>query len=178
MSVFASGQKTAANPSIFQSGVPTNTLWQGYSFGAQAISDLVVGGPAFYVDRLGPDTTVQATVTAAQKFAGVVMRSNASPMPFADSVLGWSATIPLGTEAQILTRASVPVPVASANEAGSVPLVGSMLYAIDDGTFQTQTVAGAAPATSQATNFRVKTVPAGWTAGAIVEVTNIQNVGA
>ncbi len=178
MTAFASGQKTASNPALYQNGVPIGPLLNGYAFGAQAATDLVVAGPAFYVDQLGPDTTVQATVTAGQKFAGIVMRSNANAMPFADSYAGYSATIPLGAEAQILTRVTVQVNVASASESGSVPLPGSILYAANAGTFITQTVGGSAPASSQATNFRVLSVPAGWAANGPVIVTNIQQVGA
>lgn len=178
MTAYASGQQTASNPATFQIGVPVGVLLQGYSFGAQAAVDLTVGGPAFYSDQLGPDTTVIATVTAGEKFAGIVMRSNANPMPFSASLPGYSSTISAGVEAQILTRATVPVAVASANEGGSVPLVGSILYAMNNGTFQTQTVGGSAPSNSQATNYRVKIVPSGWSAGGLVVVTNIQNVGA
>jgi len=50
--------------------------------------------------------------------------------------------------------------------------------AVLDGTFQTQTVAGVAPVGGTLTNFRVRQVPTGWTAGAIVVITNTQNVGA
>lgn len=178
MTAYASGQQTAANPAVYQIGVPVGVLLQGYAFGAQAATDLVVGGPAFYVDQLGVDTTVQATVTASQIFAGIVMRSNANPMPFSASYPGFSSTISLGQEAEILTRVTVPVAVASASEGGSVPLPGSILYASNAGTFITQTVGGSAPASSQATNYRVKVVPAGWSAGGLVVVTNIQNVGA
>lgn len=178
MTAYASGQQTASNPATYQAGVPVGALLLGYSFGAQAASDLTCGGPAYFADQLGPDTTVQATVTASNKFAGIVMRSNANPMPFSASYPGYSNTISLGLEAEILTRASVPVPIALANESGSVPLIGSILYAMNDGTFQTQTVGGSAPGSSQATNFRVRIVPSGWTTGALVVVTNIQNVGA
>lgn len=178
MTDFANFQQVASNPAVYQVGVPVGPMLAGYSFGAQAASDLVVGKPAFYVDQLGPDTTVQATVTAGQKFAGVVIRSNANPMPFSVSLQGYSTTIAAGLEAEIGTRLTVPVLVASANESGSVPLQGSILYAMNDGTFQTQTVGGAAPSNSQASNFRVKVVPSGWSAGGYVVVSNIQNVGA
>lgn len=178
MTVFASGQQTASNPAVYQIGVPVGVLLQGYTFGAQAATDLVVGGPAFYADQLGPDTTVQATVTASNVFAGIVMRSNAGAMPFSASYPGFSSTIPLGNQAQIITRGTVPVAIASANESGSVPLVGSILYAMNAGTFQTQTVGGSAPGSAQASNYRVKYVPSTWSAGGLVVVTNIQNVGA
>lgn len=178
MTAFASGQQTASNPAVYQTGVPVGVLLQGYTFGAQAATDLTVGGPSFYVDQLGPDTTVQATVTSSNIFAGIVMRSNANPMPFSASYPGFSSTISLGVEAQIITRGTVPVAIASANEGGAVPLPGSILYAMNSGTFQTQTVGGSAPASSQATNYRVKVVPSGWSAGGLVVVTNIQNVGA
>lgn len=178
MTVFSSGQQTASNPANFQIGVPVGVLLQGYTFAAQAATDLVVGGPSFYVDQLGMDTTVQATVTASNIFAGIVMRSNANPMPFSASYPGFSSTLSLGLEAQIITRGTVPIAVASASESGSVPLPGSIVYASNAGTFITQTVGGSAPASSQPTNYRVKIVPSGWSTGGLVVVTNIQNVGA
>jgi hypothetical protein len=49
---------------------------------------------------------------------------------------------------------------------------------MNNGTFQTQEVGGTAITNGTLTNFRVKQVPTGWTAGAIVVITNSQNVGA
>lgn len=177
MTLYASSQKTASNPSAFTAGVPTQALLDGYTTTAQAATDLLVAQPCFYVDINGVDTTVQQTRTT-NLFAGVVLRTNATSMPFSTSRQGFSATIPLGADVSFLTRGSVPVYIASANESGSVPLLGSAVYAMNDGTFQTQTVGGSAPANSVLTNFRVKQVPTGWTAGAIVVITNTQNVGA
>lgn len=178
MTTYASSQQLASNPVLYEVGVPFGPLLLGYTFGAQAATDVVVGLPCFYVDRSGVDTTVQATVTASQIFAGVVLRSNANPMPFSASLQGFSTTISAGFEAQVQVRGSVPVPIALANESGSVPLPGSAVYAMNNGTFETQTVGGSAPASSQITNFRVAIVPSGWSAGGTVVITNILNVGA
>ena len=179
MTAYAAGQQTASNPVQFQVGVPIGPLLDGYAFGAQCSTDVLVGSGCFYVDTFGVDTTIaQSSVTPAL-FAGIVLRSNANPMPFSASYAGFSTTISAGLEASVCTRASIPVLIAVANEGGGVPLIGSAVYCmIADGTFQSQTVGGAAPAGGVLTNFRVKTVLAGWSSAAPVLITNIQNVGA
>lgn len=181
MTLFADSQQKASNPSAFQAGVPTQNLLDGYTSAAQAATDLLVASGCYYGDVNGVDTTVQQTTASvgANLFAGVVLRTNSNAMPFSQSLQGFSATIPAGfSNAEFLTRGSVPVYITLANEAGNVPSLGSAVYCMLDGTFQTQKVAGVAPVGGTLTNFRVRQVPAGWTAGAIVVITNTQNVGA
>ncbi len=174
MATYASFQQVARNPSPWQAGVPTQVLLDGYTFASQAFTDLIVGGAAFFT---ATGEMVQQTVAGI--FAGIVMRSNDIPMSYAASPFGFSNTVPATSRVQLITRGSVPVPVALANEAGSVPLIGSALYVMTaTGLFQTQTVGGTAPVGGVITNFRVKRVAPGWSAGGLVEVTNTQNVGA
>lgn len=177
MTLYASSQKTASNPSAFTAGVPTQASLDGYTTTAQAATDLLVAQPCFYVDINGVDTTVQQT-SSSNLFAGVVLRTNATNMPFSTSRQGFSATIPLGSDVSFLTRGSVPAYIILANESGSVPLLGSAVWAMNNGTFQTQTVGGSAVSGGVLTNFRVKQVPSGWSVGGIVVITNTQNVGA
>lgn len=180
MTVYASGQQVASNPATLQAGVPTQVLLEGYSFGAQAVTDLACGSACFFVDQNGVDTTVQQTSAGASTnpFAGIVLRSNANSMPFSASLQGFSNSIPTGQSASVLTRTSVAVPIAAANE-GASPVVGSAVWAIlASGLLQTQAVGGSAVAGGVLTNFRVKRVPSGWSAGGLVEITNVQNVGA
>ena len=207
MTLYASSQQVASNPAAFQIGVPTQNLLDGYTSSAQATTDLTVGSGCFYVDINGVDTTVKQTNSGTNPFAGIVVRSNANAMPFSQSLPGFSATIPAGTSnALILSRGSIPVNIAIANESGSVPLVGSQVVAMADGTFQTQInpyythihdagtyaapgTAGPVTGSSGAptvqlpsggvlTNFRVRQVPSGWTTGGLVVITNTQNAGA
>jgi len=63
MSLYASSQKTASNPSQYQQGVPTQAFLDGDTSGAQAITDIIVGSACFFVDQNGADTTVQQTLT-------------------------------------------------------------------------------------------------------------------
>lgn len=181
MVAYAQGQKLAANPSALQAGVPTQILLEGYSFGAQAVSDLTIGTACFLVDQNGYDTTVQQTSAGAttNPFAGITIRANAVPMPFSASRQGFSNVIAAGLETAVQTRGSVAVPIAAANESGSVPLVGSAVWVIlATGLLQTQSVGGSAVSGGVITNFRVKRVPSGWSSGALIEITNTQNVGA
>lgn len=177
MALYANSQQVASNPSAYQAGVPTQSLLDGYTSAAQAITDLAVASPCFYVDINGVDTTVQQTNAGTNLFAGVVIRSNANSMPASQSAQGFSPTIPAGQNVLILTRGSIPVYIAVANEAGAIPLPGSAIIAMPNGTFQTQTVGGTVPSGGTVTNFRVRQVPSGWTAGGIVVITNTQNVG-
>lgn len=177
MSLYASSQRVAVNPSAFQLGVPTQALLDGYTTGAQAITDINIGSACFYVDLNGVDSTVQQTQTAGTILAGVAIRSNANAMSFAQSEFGYSSVLPQGAGISILTRGSIAVSIAVANEAGSIPLRGSIVYAMPNGTWQTQSVGGTAPATGIATNFRVRQVQSGWTVDGIVVITNQQNVG-
>lgn len=179
MTAYAAGQQTASNPSTFQIGVPTQILLEGYTFGAQSASDVIVGTACFYVDQNGEDTTVQQTSAgAANPFSGIVMRSNANPMSFGSSLPGFSTTISVGQDVTVLTRSSIPVSISVANE-GASPLVGSAVWAmLATGLFQTQSVGGAAVVGGVLTNFRVKKVYGTWAANGPVEITNTQNVGA
>lgn len=180
MTAYSAGQQVAANPNTFQVSVAIGPLLDGYAIGAQCATDVIVGSAAFYVDTFGVDTTIAQTSVTPALFAGVVLRSNANPMPFSQSYPGFSSTISAGVEAAVLVRASVPVLIAVANEGGGVPLIGSAVYAMyATGLFETQTVGGSAPSGGVLTNFRVKTVPAGWVANVTpVVITNTQNVGA
>jgi len=178
MTAYAGGQQTASNPDTFQVGVPIGPMVDGYAIGAQCSTDVLVGSACFYVDTFGVDTTIAQTSATGALFAGVVMRSNANPMSFASSLQGFSSTISAGLEAAVCTRASIPILIAVANE-GAAPLIGSAVYAMKaDGTWQTQTVGGAAPAGGVLTNLRVMKVQAGWSVTSPVVVSNVQNVGA
>ena len=53
-----------------------------------------------------------------------------------------------------------------------------VIYAMPDGTWQSQTVNGTLPVNGNITNFRIKQVPIGWVTNATVLITNTQNVGA
>lgn len=179
MTLFANSQQKAINPSAFQAGVPVQALLDGYTSAGQAETDLLVASACFYSEINGVATTVKQTNAGSNLFAGVVLRSNSNAMPFSQSLPGFSPTIPAGfTNAEFLTRGTIPVYVALANETGGLPLLGSAVWAMNDGTFQTQEVGGTAITNGTLTNFRVRQVPTGWTAGAIVVITNSQNVGA
>lgn len=180
MANVAGFQNTMGNPAPYLLGVPTVDLLDGYTQGAVAIEDLPIGGAAFITDRTSLNLSAAAitTTTPPQLFGGVVTRSNAVGMSYADVMQGYSQTIEAGKNAQLLTRGSIPVNIAVANEAGAIPLVGSVVWVINaTGLFETQSVGGTAPAGAQATNFRVQVVPTGWTANSLVVITNIQNVG-
>jgi hypothetical protein len=178
MTAYAAGQQSASNPVQFQVGVPIGPMLDGYAIGAQCSTDVLVGSACFYVDTFGADTTIAQTSATDALFAGIVMRSNANPMPFSASYAGFSSTISAGLEATVCLRTSIPVLIAVANE-GAAPLIGSAVYAMSGtGLWETQTVAGSAPVGGVLTNFRVMRVPAGWTTASPVLISNIQNVGA
>jgi hypothetical protein len=178
MALSAGIQKQAANPNKFQAGVPTGALLDGATFGAQAITDIIIGSGCFISDNDGLDTTVTQTRIATNPFAGVALRSNESTISFADARAGFGNVVPEGQNVSVLTRGSVPVALAIALESGGLPLAGSVVYAMPDGTFQSQTLGGVAPVGGSETNFRVKQVPAGWVVNALIVITNTQNVGA
>lgn len=179
MTVYAAGQRVASNPAQLINGVPTIPLIDGDTLGVQLATDCLVASAVFYVDTNGADTTVAQTTTTPALFAGVLRRSNSQNMPFGDSLAGFSPTISAGSNASVIVRSTVPVAIAAANESGSVPLIGSAVYAMTaTGLFQTQTVGGSAPSGGVLTNFRVFRVPAGWSAGATVVISNKQSVGA
>lgn len=175
----AGGQQVAQNPNYWQPGVPTMDLLDGYTKALTCSTDLKIAHPCFK----NPATNqLQQTKTSGCMFYGIVRRANTNVLKLVDSNVGFSEVIAANQTPSVIVRATVPVYVALANESGAYPLLGSMLYAMDDGTFETQTVGGTAPANSTPTNFRVSSTGAEfgqtWTAGGLIEVTNIQNVGA
>lgn len=177
MAVYAGVQKTAANPSAFLQGVTTQTLLDNYTFGAIAATDLTVGKACFYVSDAA-DNAVQALGTSGGPFAGVVRRSNANAMAFSDSLLGYSLTIPAGQEASVITRGSVAVPVAAALSTLGSPVRGDFIYVVTaTGAFNSVGTGGTPASGSVKTNFVVGKVTS-WTANAVIEITNTQNVGA
>lgn len=179
MAIYAGFQQQATNPNLYQIGVPTGALLDGATYGAQAVTEITVGSACYLVDNnAGLDTTVAQTKTGTQKFAGIVVRSQATSISWDQSQYGFGNKIPSGQNVSILTRGSIPILLALANEAGNYPLDDSVIYAMPDGTFQSQSFGGTAPVNGNITNFRIKQVPAGWVANGIVLVTNTQNVGA
>jgi len=179
MANVAGFQTQASNPVNFQIGVPVRGMIQGDTLGAVAIEDVRVGS-AVFIDNFNPElnVSIRQTNTGTLQFAGVVTRSNTT----SDSQfyqLGYSNIIPAGQEAQILQRGSIPVVIALANEAGAVPKAGSVVWAMNDGTFQTQ-VLGTAVSGGQLTNLRVMQLGTGtYVAGQTpVVITNVQNMGA
>lgn len=178
MANVADFQNTMGNPLGYAVGVPTVILLDGYTQAAVATVDINVGAAVFITDITQFNQSAAASGTAVQ-FAGIALRSNTSGLPWGSVPAGFANVIAAKANVQIMTRGSVPINIAVANESGSVPLKDSIVYAkLSDGTWQTQTVGGSAPSGCVATNFRVKQIYSGWTAGGPVEVTNIQNVGA
>lgn len=174
MAVYASGQQTAANPNALQAGVPTQILLDGYTFGAQAGADLTVAKACFY--SATDNNVVFPTGTSQGPFAGIVRRSNANPMSFTDSPYGFSTVIQSGLEASVITRGSVPVPIAAALSTLGSPVRGDFIYVVTaTGAFNSVGTGGTPAVGSVKTNFVVGQVPSGWTTGGLVEITNTQN---
>ena len=180
MAIFAGGQQTAINPAYWQAGVPTQGLLDGYTYAKVCMTDIKVGIGCFYSQTTGG---FQQTAPTTGVFAGIVMRSNANSMSYLDSRLGFSEVITAGFTAQVITRGTVPVYLALANETGALPKIGSAIYVMADGTFQSQSIGGTAPTGGTITNFRVSSVGENisgyvWAANGLVEITNTQNCGA
>ncbi len=179
MGLYADFQNTMSNPEQWTLGVPTVDLLDGYTYNGVAVAALTVGGAAFISDQADTSTSLKPIAAGTETFGGIILRSNQSGMQWSDVTQGYSQTIGIGKPAQVMTRGSVPIYISAANEVGGVPLKDSIVYVIKaTGLFVTQSVGGTAPSDSQVTNFRVKRVKSGWTTAALVEVTNIQNVGA
>lgn len=172
-------QSNAMNPVNFQIGVMTRGAIMGETIGLIALEDMTVGAAAFIVDY-NPvlNASGQMTNTGTLQFAGVTTRSNTTSSAQFYSQ-GYSNVIPAGQEAQVMQRGSIPVLIAVANEAGGVPKVGSVVWAMNNGTFQTQ-VAGTAVAGGVLTNLRVMQLSTGtYVANSTpVVITNTQNMGA
>ncbi len=178
MTTFASGQSVASNPAQFQIGVPTQKLLDGYTFGAQASIDLIVGKPCFYLDQNGQSKTVKNVNSGNNFFAGFVLRSNANSMDPAGSFLGYSNLIPRGQTCSVMTRGSLPILLDLAQEVGGLPKVGSEIFVLFDGTIWSQEVGGSIPSGFYFnTNFRILRVYDNWGPGGAVEISNTQNVG-
>lgn len=174
MANYASGQQVAANPSALQAGVPTQVLLDGYSFGAQAGTDLTVGKACFYSTT--DNNVVFAIGTSNGPFAGVVRRSNANPMSYTDSPFGFSVVIQAGQAASVMTRGSVGVPIAAALSTLASPVRGDFIYVVTaTGEFNSVGAGGVPAIGSVKTNFVVGRVLPGWSAGGVVEITNTQN---
>lgn len=171
-------QTQASNPVNFQVGVPTRGMIQGDTIGGVAFTDMPIAKAAFFVNfNPALNNSVQATNSGGLQFAGVTLRSNSN----ADTQFytqGYSQIVPAGQNVQILERGSVPVYIAVANEAGGIPLAGSVVWAMNDGSFQTQ-VFGTNVANGYPTNFRVQQVQSGAYVAAQtpVVITNNQNMG-
>ena len=179
MAIYASFQKQATNPNLYQIGVPTGILLDGATYGAQAVTDIIVGSACYLVDNnAGLNTTVTQIKTGTQQVAGVVVRSQSTSISWNQAQYGFGNIIPRGQNVTILTRGSIPVLLALALDAGNYPLAGSAIYAMPDGTWQSQIVGAVAPINGNITNFRIKQVPTGWVANSIVLITNTQNIGA
>jgi len=181
MAVYAAGQQIAQNPNPYQVGVPTQALLDGYTFGSIALNDLTVGNPCFYTGIA--DQTVQAlgnySAGIGGVLAGVVMRSNASAMAFGDSVLGFSTTISAGSNVQVQTRGSVPVPITTCSSTFGSPVRGDDVYVnYATGTWVVVGLGGTPPSNTAKTNFKVGKVYSSWSSGVPVEITNTQNAGA
>lgn len=174
MAVYAGVQQTAANPAVWLQGVPTQIELDGYTFGAVAATDLTVGKACFYV-ATGANA-VQALGTSAGPFAGIVRRSNANAMAFSDSLLGYSLTIVAGQGASVITRGSVPVPIAAALSTLGSPVRGDLIYVVTaTGALNSVGVGGTPAVGSVKTNFVVGQVLGTWAANGLVEITNTQN---
>lgn len=177
MAVFAGVQQTASNPVSFLQGVTTKISLDGDTFGAVAFTDLIVGDACFYV-KTG-DNAVQANGVGVGPFAGVVRRSNANAMAFADSLLGYSLTIPKGQNVSVLTRGSIAVPIVAALSTLGSPVRGDFVYVNPtNATFSSVGTGGAPIVGSVKTNFVIGNVIGTWSSDALVEITNTQNVGA
>ena len=170
-------QTTAMNPVNYQIGVPVRGMIQGDTFGVVALTDLTIGSAVFISD-INPVLNAsgsQANTGGLLQFGGVCTRSNttASGQFYTQ---GYSNVIPAGQEAQLLQRGSIPVLIAVANEAGGIPKKGSVVWAMNDGTFQTQ-VSGTVVANGVATNLRVFTFSGTFVANSTpVVITNVQNM--
>lgn len=179
MTIYAGFQRQAMNPVTCLLGVMTKGAIMGDTIGVVCLEPVEVAKPMFIVDY-NPDLNVSGQGTnpdGSLQFAGVVTRSNTTSSE-TFYTLGYSRTIPKGETAQVMQRGTIPVIITKANEAGAVPKINSVVWAMNDGTFQTQ-VSGTAVANGQATNLRVQrlgTTPfvAGQTP---VIITNVQNMG-
>jgi len=177
MAVYAGIQQTASNPVQLLQGVPTQILLDDYTFGAIAATNLTVGRACFHV--ASGENAVQATGTGAGPFAGVVRRSNANSLAFPDSLLGYSLTVPVGQGASVITRGSVAVPIDVLVSGLSTPARGDFVYVLPStGAFHAVAPGSTPVVNSVKTNFVIGNVVGTWTAGALVEITNTQNVGA
>jgi hypothetical protein len=176
MVLYAGGQQTAANPNALQLGVPTQVLLDGYTFGAQNSTDVVIGAACFFS---ATDDSVQAPSGSFGPFAGIVLRDNANAMPFGNSILGFSTTIAAGTQISVITRGSVGVIISAALSTLGTPVRGDIIYVVTaTGLFNSVGAGGTPAGGSVVTNFRVGKVLLGWTNAAVVGITNTQNVGA
>lgn len=171
-------QKTADNPNNFQIGVMVRGAIMGETIGVVAIEDIVVGSAVFIADY-NPVLNISGGMTntgGALQFGGVATRANttASGQFYTQ---GYSNIIPAGQEAQVMQRGTIPVLIAVANEAGGAPKAGSVVWAMNNGTFQTQ-VPGTAVAGGVATNLRVMRYSGTFVANSTpVVITNVQNMG-
>lgn len=179
MGNIAGFQSSAMNPVNFQIGVMTRGAIMGETIGLVALEDMVVGAAAF-VEDYNPVLNASGRMTntgGTLQFAGVITRSNTtSSSQFYQQ--GYSNIIPAGQEAQVMQRGSIPVLIAVANEAGGIPKKGSVVWAMNDGTFQTQ-LPGTAVSGGVATNLRVMQLSTGtYVANSTpVVITNTQNMG-
>lgn len=175
MAIYASGQQIASNPVALVQGVPTQVLLDGDTFGAQAGADLTVGKACFYSTT--DQNVVFAIGTSNGPFAGIVRRSNANAMSFAESALGYSVVVQAGQTASVITRGSVAVVMSGVSSTAAFPARGDAVYTLTaTGALFAVGAGGSAPGSSVLTNFKVGQVPAGWTAGSVLEITNTQNV--
>jgi acyl CoA:acetate/3-ketoacid CoA transferase beta subunit len=125
-----------------------------------------VGNAAFFVS--GQSNKFIQTNNMSVFFAGVVQISllNLIVLP----TLPVTATA--GTTLYVVYNGDTAIYLAKANESGAYPLVGSSIYAMNDGTFQSQIPSAAGPAWGILTQFKVKSIPTGgWTAGGYIVVT-------
>lgn len=96
----------------------------------------------------------------------------------ASSFIGFSNIISQGQIASILTRGSVPIKLALAQEAGGLPKVGSVIWVLFNGDIWSQAPGLAIPSSfCVETNFRILRVYDNWGPGGAVEISNTQNVG-
>ncbi len=125
------------------------------------------GNAAFFV--MGSYTQFTQSSTTGQFFAGVVEQNllNILTLPLSPF------SISPGTNFYVVTSGDVAIYLAKANENESLPLVGSIIYAMNDGTFQSQIPTKSAPLGSLYTPFKVKSIPLlGWSPGEYIIVSS------